>query len=757
MRADASALAFVVAASAATLACSGVRPPSPAEVTPISVARAPRAALPDDMERAAGRLAALVYANATDTAATVLSAMQEEEETRRRRGEPPTGLLDNARHLYGAAAGSGEIHYWLAEQLLEEASLDPALRKRLEREREGHPLRLAEQRLAEERRYRYGSLFNRTVAPLSRLLLRAPLDPIGATHATLSSYAAWKRFPTASPRERQALRAYEDYLAANPDAPERSAIEARIHELRRKRSRHLHEKTVAAARKALEAGSAEMALAHLDRADRLHAPDARTRALRERANASLQEQRRQRDVALSARDVVGLPLVASAETQLAALARDVLVAPLGEVAERANAWRQARGEDRLSDEMELLASFGALGADDEDGWIAALEALVRSGGGNMARHAAALVSSPDANPYARYREASSQTRRASTRWVAQGAPRRPSGVFPRPVDAILSIPRRVVGLATSPLRLLRYSRTRVASSQGVIDAGERYLARRPRGAHADEVRAELEDLYTRSGRWMQALEHHQQRRPPDPERIAMYRERIAEGLLAAAKHPERYRHRIDVRIALLRAIELDYADTRALAPARALLVEILRTEAPQRIRISREYLREHPELWAPGALGLRAELLDAERGNGEIAEEGITLLGGTSVEIALEDREPVRERIPEEAFARFAALLEESRYQRLATDDREGVEPDPQRDRFLEEARLGIADARDPRPTARSTAVYLGTHEKHGFVRRRESILPVEFVVQGDFEGLGFSAFPRILLPRETPDAVLYE
>jgi hypothetical protein len=42
-------------------------------------------------------------------------------------------------------------------------------------------------------------------------------------------------------------------------------------------------------------------------------------------------------------------------------------------------------------------------------------------------------------------------------------------------------------------------------------------------------------------------------------------------------------------------------------------------------------------------------------------------------------------------------------------------------------------------------------------VRSRESILPVEIVISGSLPDLGLGAFPRVRMPKETPDAVLYK
>jgi hypothetical protein len=90
-------------------------------------------------------------------------------------------------------------------------------------------------------------------------------------------------------------------------------------------------------------------------------------------------------------------------------------------------------------------------------------------------------------------------------------------------------------------------------------------------------------------------------------------------------------------------------------------------------------------------------------------------------------------------------------------DERETPSSDPQRDLFLERARLGLLDETDARPSARSDAEFLASREKHGMVRQARSILPVELVVRGDLETLGLSAAPRVRLPRLPDDAFLYE
>src|SRR4029077_9089620 len=118
-------------------------------------------------------------------------------------------------------------------------------------------------------------------------------------------------------------------------------------------------------------------------------------------------------------------------------------------------------------------------------------------------------------------------------------------------------------------------------------------------------------------------------------------------------------------------------------------------------------------IWQPGALGLRPELLDGRSDNGELAEDGVRLIGKNYVELRFEDRDPVQRPIPEANFVRFVSLLEEVRYRKMAQDGRAQAPSDPQLDLFLERARLGLLDQSDylPAATARSSSVMMSAGE----------------------------------------------
>ncbi len=725
-------------------ACGGGRGPAPSELDPLVRERPPRPVLADEAEQSAADLAALALAD------DLVSARAELE--RLRRG-PHTGLADNAEDVLNAAQGE-RTYVQLSEQMLKRDDLDAALRLRLERYIDEQPLQSAEDSLADDRRYKAGSMFNRAVEPLSRLSVGAALNPIETARSTVASIRVLTSFPEVTPWERRALHEWEGYLSEYPDTPEAGELAERVERYRAKRTAFVHGKAMDAAERAHEARSAAATLAHLDRADRLIPATDRSAELRALANQRSRAMQRALDESWSASALVPTPLDSEASRDFESLAVAVLSEPPARIAELARAWRRETDPGPLADELVFIESLAARLADEEDRFTEGMLQVAHTRDSNMARHAGAVLASLDQNPYGYYQSAVRADRRQRVGWVVFGRRSwRPSrDTFPMPVEALLELPGRVVSFFVFPIRLIRYPTMRSRFGGAVIATGERYLARFPQGAHAEEVNQRLESLYAQHGRWLSALERHEASERIAPDRVEKYRRKIAERTLMAAEAQQR----IDLQIALLRAIIVEYPETDAAEEARDALREAMSQASAQRIRVSRGFLLEFPELWGPAGLGLRPELFDDEGDNGEIGKDGIFLLGRTYVEISLEGRDPLVRSIPPEQFAHFVALLEEASYHQLTTDAREEAQPDPQRDLFFERARLGLLDTADLRPTARSRAEFLSTQEKYGNAPRR-NILPVELVLRGDLDHLGLAAFPRIRLPREDPDAFLYK
>ncbi len=116
----------------------------------------------------------------------------------------------------------------------------------------------------------------------------------------------------------------------------------------------------------------------------------------------------------------------------------------------------------------------------------------------------------------------------------------------------------------------------------------------------------------------------------------------------------------------------------------------------------------------------------------------------------------LRAQLSDPDLARLVARLEETSFRNSLLDSDAALEANAQRDVVFERARLGLAGDVDSRPEAEARYAYRGMRERYGMVRARESLLPVELVVQGELDSLQLGAFPRLKTPKTTPDAVLY-
>jgi hypothetical protein len=207
-----------------------------------------------------------------------------------------------------------------------------------------------------------------------------------------------------------------------------------------------------------------------------------------------------------------------------------------------------------------------------------------------------------------------------------------------------------------------------------------------------------------------------------------------------------------------------FPETRAGGEAGRAAREQVIERTSHAVRLSRGFLLENPAVAGPDGLDLAAELLDGEPRNGELHPEGVTLVGGRELSVAVlaesgdEDDPPRRlaAELSEPDFARLVAQLEETSFRNSLLDSDDALQPNAQRDVVFERARLGLADDVDVRPEAEARYDYRGMRERYGMVRGREALVPVELVVQGSLSDLQLGAFPRLRPPRATPDAVLY-
>ncbi len=744
----ACALAFLALAACTTPAAPPAR--SPLEPLPTLAARAPDAA--DLAARDAARAAL-----ASDSAGLEVSVdrLAELDAQRADDDEPPTGLLPYALDLRNTARGDDLAYRRATRVLLERDDVDPGLRARLEAEVADDPLRLANARLGEARRLRAGRIVNALVEPLGRSLLSGALVPVRLARSVLGLALAEHMADEMSTPERQALAQWKAMIEAHPDSPEAAALLERVEQSQRRWYRNQREKTLRLARRALEAGDSEGALVLADRALHYAPEDGDATKTREEALVRIARERADRARSLAAAHD---PDLSGRELAVALLVRPDAIEP------EARRLLESDPQGPLADEARFALAISLADAGEETRAWRAVEEVARESGrdSNVARHAWASLASPEQNPERGFRAARAEERQHQLRWLglgplANGARDRE---LPGPVEWALEIPTTLDVVLGLPSRLLFFPWRKPKGDVPAIFA-RRYLAREPDGVHAHELRDWLVHFESDRENWVAALAFAEQDPAVDAGRRAELRERAARQTLEGAKTARRR----DLRMALLRHAAREWPDTAAGREAADEARAFAEQATPQRIRISRGFLRENPDLAGPEGLALRPELLDRELANGELHREGVTFLGGLVVELAFvnqagdEDGEPAvrRERVSEERLARIVALLEEASLRTTRLDPDLEPEPDADRDLFFERARLGLADAPDSRAAAESTYTFESARERYGLVRARESILPVDLVLQMSGTDLGLGAFPRLRPPRPTADAILYE
>ena len=752
-----SSSALLAALGAVAAAC-GTPAGTPKE-SPLAPLEGRVAYLPDDIDHAARSLAEAALGTDATAARAQLAAFETTLRLRVATGDPPSGLIPYGRNLVDSTSNDPIAYRRATAQLLEEDDIDPALRKALEMEVADDPLLLADKRIGEGRRTRFARDVNALSEALGRSLLSFVFLPIRVAQALINVAVAEHLDDPISVQERQALAHWKAYVESHPDTPEAHELIARIDELQQSWFDTKRRRSVRAAEQAQDHNQNALALLLADRALRYAPGDATATRLRDEATQRLAEQ--QADLAQSLSSTPS-PLPDAENPQ----ARQLMVAQLaaGDVPAASDALLAANPTGPLADG----ARFSHANAIGEAGQESAMwDALAKIAGDDpathpMARHANALVESPFQNPWEAFEAAKGSDTRKAASFIAlgplQGGAR--DRDLPRSVEWLLEAPTLMPVLGGIPWRLVQ---TAVAPPEEKAPAlaANRYLERYPNGEHASALRDWLVEHESDEGHWVRAHATASEINDiPSDELAELAEKAAAQSIEQAGKQKRR-----DVRLAILQAIAERYPGTPSGRRANELLRKEIEEATEQRIRISRGYLLENRNVAGGGGLGLRPELLDDDKHNGELHPLGVTLLGGRVLEIAMlapsgdEDDEPnmIRQTVSAERLSRIVSLLEETSSRNALLDPLAEQGSDARRDFFFERARLGVADTPDARPTAESTYAFVGMREKYNMVRSRESILPVEIVISGSLPDLGLGAFPRLRTPKQTPDAVLFK
>ena len=707
-----------------------------------------------ELDRSARALAAAVLLGEREQAEAARARIESLEADRRRSGERPSGLAPYAEDAVNATAPDVLAFRAAQRKLLERDDVDAALRRRVEAELEDDPLELAGARVSDARRTRVSQAANALSRALGTSFTNPALLPYRLGLALLGFGLEKRTEDELSPPERQALGHWKSFVERHPDAPEAAALLDEIESAQRRWLETQRDRSVRRARQALGAGEPAVARVHAERALRYAPEDPDAARARDEAQRRLEQRWRE-----LARSVEARPLADPQAERALAVA---LLAPRGNAGGKARALLGAAPEGRLADDAELALALALADTGRERESWALLEELADESPerSNASRHAAAWVQSPEQNPARAFRLANRGATRRRLRVLAFGplAAGPPERDLPRAVEWLVAVPYLPGVVLGLPARLVGLPFERSERRAPAVYA-RRYLERYPAGQEADAMRDWLVGYEEGRGNPVGALHVAESAPSPDFEELARLRERAARAALERARSERRPL----VRVALLQEVARSFPESDAAREAGVAVREEAEQASAQSIRVSRSFLLENPAVAGPSGLALKKSLLDGRLDNGELHPDGLTLLGGDLVEFAFvpengrsgDAPERRRERLSPERIARAVAQLEESTERLTRTDRDLAFEPDAGRDLFFERARLGVAEP-DPRPHARSSYAYTGLRERYGVVRGREAILPVEIVLQGSFQDFGLGAFPRLRLPKPTPDQILY-
>jgi hypothetical protein len=784
--ADSRTLRRCLAALAAVVAVLGcvssppVAPPRSA-LEPLT-GRAPM--VPDEADHAARDLMAATLASDPEAADRAVARLEATDAEREAAGEPPTGLVPAALDARNSTTGDAAAYRTLTEQLLERDDLDPALRTRLAQSVDDDPLVQAGARMRDARVESYGGIFNALAEPASRAATSGYRAIAGVLRAVLGLALASHTADEISIPERQALAQWRRFLAEQPDAPAAAAVRTQVAESEEAWNRTQRDRLLRGARAALRHDQPASALVAAERALRIEPEDPEALALASEARARLERERQD-----TARSLAAPESLAAVDDADAARLERALLAPNGDVSGAAQRLLDREPEGPLADEARFSLALANGERGDEDAQWSGLAELADAGasdadGANMARHAEALAGDPDQNLYQGFLDARGRDVTDQVGWVVLGplakGPRERD--LPRSVEWLVELPSYFDALTSIPNRLVRYPWLAPwPFGREPAAYARRYLTRQPNGSHAPELREWLVSFEESRGNYVGALEVASAGAPhPRPDvaaappgmstasaatyassiDLAELRSNAARQAFEAA---EKERRR-PLRLALLRRVARDFSDTEAGREAGLKVREEAERATPQRIRVSRGFLRENPHIAGPDGFGLRPELLDGDPRNGELHRDGVILAGGRVLEFCYvaesgdDDDLPrtVQQQVSDERLARVVSLLQQTAEENELLDPDDALGNDPARDAFFEHARLGIADQATPRPGTESSYAFLSMRERYGLVRGRESILPVDIVIKGSFPDISLDAFPRIRMPKATADSFLY-
>ena len=622
---------------------------------------------PDAVDKRTRELLIDTLTNRNQALSDHLNFLKNEDARLHKEQRTSTGLTERAQDLVNNTIQDREKNLAAYREALGNAS-SPERKKYLESVLNRDDHFQSEQLMRRSSTNFWGGLINRMMSSID-LVGVASGNYIGAAAETAISqlYALMDRdMPM---EERRALARDLDHLKRYPDDPKNAQVRKQVEALDKKKRKALVAKQLAKAKEALNKGDEDRALFHTQVAGFFDPQSQDAEKLRQQTANLLSERQTARWQKLKARQEENLSpeQQADAKKLLTALSlRDTnLIQRVAIDTEKKHPGKPLADAARDAEAVAL----------EMKGWHEAarkaVEQNARKATTPLAKERAnVLLQSPGYNMLTTFHDARTERQLESVKYVLLGEDfLRKNLLFAAGAMAAAG-PGGVatLGMANALMwsrNLFQVMTNNPISAQPVIDAGVAYVRGHPKSENAADVYRVLADAYEERGLIERALTYHELAGSPK-EKLDALNDKAAGALLNAASKAKSRGSQENY----LKAV-LDYhPDSSAAAEATKKLAALAKDEN-QGLRMSKQFLLEHPEIWGPQGLGLKASLFDGNPRNMEIAERGAILLSDNELMVFYQTPWGVRSqshRLTKAATERFYISLREKNQQVAAAD-----------------------------------------------------------------------------------------
>jgi hypothetical protein len=469
--------------------------------------------------------------------------------------------------------------------------------------------------------------------------------------------------------ERRALARDLDHLKRYPDDPRNGTIRKQVEALDKKKKAALTGKQMEKAKEAMNKDDPEKALFYIEMASFIDPQSRQFDEIRRQATKALRDLDEARKKTLAARPEAKTSVEQQADVKrlLEALSlRDSN--HLQRVAIDTEKKYQGKPLADAARDAEAVAL-------EMKGWREAakkaLEQMAKSSSNpETKKRVAALLQSPEYNLLTPFNEARTDRQLQSVKYVLLGEDFLRKNLLFAAGAMAAGGPAAATALGMVNAMMVTNNFYQVmtnnpVSAQPVIDAGVAYVRNHPNSENATDVYKVLAQAFEERGMFGKAIDYHELAGSPK-EKIDALKEKSAQAYLnAASKTKERGAR----EYYLTQAVDQN-PDSPTAAEAIRKLAELAKDEN-QGMRMSKQFLLEHPELFGPRGLGLKTSLFDGNPGNMEIADRGVNLIGDNELLVYYQTPTGVRSQsypIAKPATDRFFVTLRDKNLQVAKAD-----------------------------------------------------------------------------------------